>query len=685
MVSIRWPSYFGDTSKLGTNLATLMFHVIHAVFLFTCVWMFFDPLFSPRQKGFGIPFLTFYYIGALGIGYFSGYFLLVFRQRPARGQSPSPVLQTANLVATTLLFVLLFFVPIALVYKNLPEIRTTNGPILKQFAAAQTEGLSKGGALLSDDWRRILIAQSWLARDGRDTNFLFLDTQSLKWPAYHRYLHGKYPQKWELPPNNVQGLMPDLTLINRVTKLAKDSDVYYLHPSFGYYFEVFYPQPHGMVLALKRYDAATLLPPRLTPELVSENESFWAKSTSQTLKPILATTTPNASEEQPSLLDKLFKKLGVPPEQNAQNALLGAYYSRSLNSWGVEMQKLGELEKAAAHFDLARQLNPENVVARVNLECNKNLQSGTSIPVTLSKSLEESFGKYRTWQQVLNANGPYDEPTLCYAQAWVFMQTGLYRQSAQYFDRVLQFSPDNFPSRLSLAQIYLLANLPDNTLALTKEVRDQPKRFRPTTTNLTDLVAIEASAWYAKKNPEKARELLETEINKKPNDDHLLANAVSVYTQRGDLTNALSIIERRLKLNPNNPAILINKAYIYIQLQDFELCTHRSEPPRDLEPENQAALLNRAIANLRAGHLDDSKKDYETLEKLFPSAYQIQYGPGLKTGRKKTPTPPPLPSKAFFKKNPPPPPPQTKTPPPPPPKKKKKMGAGPAQKAPQKT
>jgi len=36
-----------------------------------------SPL-SARQVGFGYPFLPIYYLGALSIGYYSGYFLLVF-------------------------------------------------------------------------------------------------------------------------------------------------------------------------------------------------------------------------------------------------------------------------------------------------------------------------------------------------------------------------------------------------------------------------------------------------------------------------------------------------------------------------------------------------------------------------------------------------------------------------------
>ncbi len=78
LLAIRWKSSFGDNSRLGLALTSFMFHLIHAILLSVCVWVAFDPPISPRHLGFGVPFLTFYYLGALSVGYFTGYFLLIF-------------------------------------------------------------------------------------------------------------------------------------------------------------------------------------------------------------------------------------------------------------------------------------------------------------------------------------------------------------------------------------------------------------------------------------------------------------------------------------------------------------------------------------------------------------------------------------------------------------------------------
>ena len=57
------------------------------------------------------------------------------------------------------------------------------------------------------------------------------------------------------------------------------------------------------------------------------------------------------------------------------------------------MQKVGRLTNAAAHFQRALEVNDYNLVAQINLECNKNLQAGRKGSVQVSKSIEDEFGR----------------------------------------------------------------------------------------------------------------------------------------------------------------------------------------------------------------------------------------------------------------------------------------------------
>src|SRR5207245_7190722 len=61
-MAIRWASYFGDTSRLGVALTTLIFHVVAGLFLVLCIYVALDPPFSARNKGLGVPFLTLSYL-----------------------------------------------------------------------------------------------------------------------------------------------------------------------------------------------------------------------------------------------------------------------------------------------------------------------------------------------------------------------------------------------------------------------------------------------------------------------------------------------------------------------------------------------------------------------------------------------------------------------------------------------
>jgi len=54
-------------------------------------------------------------------------------------------------------------------------------------------------------------------------------------------------------------------------------------------------------------------------------------------------------------------------EPNRDASVLASFYSRALDYWAVDLQRKGELDKAAPHFERALELNPDNVSARLSL------------------------------------------------------------------------------------------------------------------------------------------------------------------------------------------------------------------------------------------------------------------------------------------------------------------------------
>ena len=181
-------------------LTSLCFHLVCAIFLVFCIWMAFDPPFSPRHISLstpGLTLLTLYYLGALSMGYFSGYFLLVFGKAPSsRLQPPRPEpFQMLDPLVVVGVWVLAVATVAGLVYRNTPQIRETNGDTFQKYAAFTEESLPRsGGILLSDDPFQLFLVEAALVRDGRVKDFVPVDTRYLYWPAYIRFLHDKFPR-----------------------------------------------------------------------------------------------------------------------------------------------------------------------------------------------------------------------------------------------------------------------------------------------------------------------------------------------------------------------------------------------------------------------------------------------------------------------------------------------------------
>ncbi len=635
LFSIRWAASFGDPSKIGVIFTTLIFHLMHLIVLLACLWVSLDPAFSPRRlaathdyafiKYFS--FLTLYYLGALNIGYFSGYFLLAFRALGTRLRPATGFAKTTERAAVVFVIVLFVTAPAALLYRNLPQIRITNGPVLKQLAAATADGLPKSGILIADDSDHLMLTKAWLADNGKQADYVPAHSFLLKSPAYHNFLARKHPGKWQPWPAQADlEVIEDGTLVANMMSLAKSNNLTYLQPSFGYYFEVFQPLPHGLALHLKTYPTGFLVPPPPDAQTVSQNEEFWDNACKNLFPVILAQTTPPDPNRVQNLAEKFFEAIYLRPEKNQMALVAGAHYSRSLVWWGVQLQKAGEFEKAARHFETALKLNPDNAAAEVNLEFNRDYRAGKSFKALTQSDIENSFGKLRSWESALNQNGPYDEPTLCFGQGYVFLRGGNLRQSADCFARVRSLVTNDIPSRLWLAQIHTSTHLPDLALDYLKEVRDCAARTPGAQTNLVDLFAMEATALFAKGEADKAMHLIEAEVQKRPNNPTVLAAANRTYTEQGYFTNALAIVGRQLEIFPDDISLIFSKGTLSLQAGIFDDAIAAFDTVLNTETNNASAFLNRAITKLRADRLDEARKDYEALQRLAPTAHQVDFG-----------------------------------------------------------
>ena len=198
--------------------------------------------------------------------------------------------------------------------------------------------------------------------------------------------------------------------------LAQTNELYYLHPSFGYYFEQFYLEPHGLVYKMKTLPDDTLLPPLPDKNLIAENEDFWTQvgtpsvgcpSNAPSRRPIR--TRPRVWGER--LLDASPCAARTESKRRPGRDFLFArpgFLGRPV----AARRRTGKGRRAVS--TTAQELNPDNVVAQINLRFNQTLRAGRTVPVDLSKVTADQFGKYHDWNEVVNANGPFDEPSFCF-------------------------------------------------------------------------------------------------------------------------------------------------------------------------------------------------------------------------------------------------------------------------------
>ena len=639
MLSIRWKAAFGDRSRIGTEITGFMLNVVYAVLLGICLWEMFDPPFSAHHQGFGLPCLSFYYLAALSVGYYSGYFLLVSRVMvPRHSRRPPPLLlRSLQPAALALIAILTVLVAAGLVWKNGSTLRSINSGILKQYATLVADSLPRtGGIMLADNEtaasdipRRLFFVQEALVQAGRGSEYLPVDTYSLRFPDYQRYLHQKFPRQWPLVVNkNATNFLDPRGLVGLLQLLSKTNQLYYLNPSFGYYFEVFYQEAHGMVYQLKPIPEDTLQPPLPDARLQAENEAFWSRAQAA-FPPIIAEETPRdmfASRHE--LGQRLMARLHITPEPNYNAKLAGQYYSRCLNFWGVQAQRAHALEPAAAHFETAQKLNPDNVVAGVNLGFNQDLRAGRPVVLNLDKTDIDQWGQYRSWEEIVTANGPFDEPSFCFVDGSIFLQASLLCQAIAAYERVRQFLPDNLPTLVSLGELYVFSHRPALALDALREPLAHPERFGLNETNSTE-VNIEASAAYMQQtNRALGIRLLEREIDHHPDNSDLLTAAAQLYISQGLLTNALRVIQLKLALTPDDPVWLFGQGNTRLRLKQYPEAIASLTRVLNLQPENDDARFYRAVASLNTGDLPSARGDYQLLQQSHPNSFQVAYGLG---------------------------------------------------------
>jgi tetratricopeptide (TPR) repeat protein len=571
--SIRWPSPAGDTLAAAYALTRLITRVVYGLILVLPFLIFLEAKFirkwTPLGLAPGLPFLSYYYLVAIYGAYALGYFLLLFRSRELRPwQRPSLTAGFLSKSLSAAVLLALVAVPSALVWMNLPLVRRNNGEALARFAKLTVRSLPGGPAyLLNDDFHELCLVEAALRRERGRHPYVMVHTGLLGLPGYHEQLARCYPQRWPLLTNlpGARAFIENGLQARLLTRLALSNQVYYLHPSMGFFFETLYLEPHGMALRMKFIPTNAVAPPELSEGVLLENQQFW-----NAVWPELDEMPPSAEQQ--------------PPEMR----MAGELSARALDYWGVLLQRAGRLEEAAKCFTQALRLHPANFSASVNLKFNKRLRQTPLAPVDLAQPLAVN-PQFRTLDQLLLYCGPIDEPVWCFNLGQVYAQSGLYRQALLQFERLHKLYPDNQTARVWYENMRTMTYFSlGNRQAAERMALDLQRQF--------------------------------------PREESVLETLTQMYMLAGRPTNALLAIDQQLQLNPSNQFALLNKAYLNIQVKAFDQAIPPLDMLLQMQPGLPAALMNRAIAYLQLGKLDQAQQDYEAVRKQWPTNYAVYYG-----------------------------------------------------------
>jgi tetratricopeptide (TPR) repeat protein len=642
--AINWPTFRGngDLSAMAMNSSKAFFRILHIALLAVGILMFFDLKYSlsPRKMGIGtilgVPtFLTFYYLAALSVGYFTGYVLLVFGQESkSLWHRTVGSMHAINFFVTVGMWIAALGLPVLLFHDNSPVLRDYNRPVAAQFGAELVKNLPAQPAIvLSDDPNTLYLAMNACQSLSSTNQYAFIESHDLFHGDYLRYLVGHYPilHKEILNPefpaefssDQISGLLANLT--QRV-------QVYYLHPSFGSFFERLYMVPHGLGGIVRSYQTNALAMPVLSAEHLATNQAYW-----HALEKGSLATLPDLGKNNPDA------------RRVADN------YSQILDNWGVELQKaIGAyptrsaslLNDANDQFAQALLLNPNNVVARANQQYNAHLRGvapkGTQVP-----DLASLF--YNRWDAALIFNGPADVPDLDIQIGCYFADRGAGFQAARLFQRCLDLNPNNPTAELDLAKAYIELGQVDAAFTLVKDVQQR------STGNPLELVRVEALAYAAKKDFAQADKLLTEEHNRNPKDEMFDAAMTEIYRVMGfsilqkaggtpaleknadkeaavwfkkalaSIDNQIQLVTARTTSEQEVSALNLNKAKIQMSMKDFEAAISTLNAMAHLDSVKPVSLLHRAISELQINRLDAAKKDYLDVEKMTPSPSQVVY------------------------------------------------------------
>jgi tetratricopeptide (TPR) repeat protein len=597
-IGIRWPSRMG--AGLDTLAANIAWQVLALAWFGLCIAVGFDVKFSPSRLGYGVPMLTFSFCASLAVGYFAGYYLLLWTGRPdpRHAHGIRPLTMGLSRLAGVSVVALSVLVPAVLIARNWRPLIADNGPALRDYVRTMMAPLHRAPSLVfadDPDLAMALIAGNRTL--GGNGDHLVVNTRVAPIRLYRQFLSDRQGERWPAlrtiaaAKENIAGLWLTLAI-----QAAQSNQTFFASPVFSFFAEPFDFLPVGTLHgALLR---KTLLPASPGPGDLEQVRRFWG-------------------EVQPSL-DHVVRDAAL----GSSNAVeVAALWSRSANASGVFLQEGGRLKEAAALFREALRLNPENASARVNLQVNEALVAGRPIPADLVRIWDGKPG-------LLDLHGPVDEPEFLriFGSALLAQKDDMVRRAAVGFARASRLSPTNLFNRFGFISAALaVGDLTSATNAL-EELKADPGRSRWSPAEKAGLAEAEGRVFIARNDLVSAEAPLLEARRLSPGNPELCDYLSYLYLLLGRTEESIAMTEAWEKIAKSDPAPVSRRALILMQLGRYGPAAEALTRVLDQEPGSSVARVNRAIARLMLNQLPESRADYERLLKDGRDTFQVRFG-----------------------------------------------------------
>ena len=575
LVSIRWPANFGDTNAAASAITTALLRLVHFLFLAVCIYVAFDHVVSPRKlvnlpqiTGIGAPFLTFYYLGALSTGYFLGYLLLLSGKEEVRKwQKPSELGKALNRGLHIGLQVAALVVIGVLAWRNAGTILANNkNDVTGTYAKWLTDSLPNGKAILfadNDMSPQIQLLQAELARSKSREQAMLIQTHRLASPDYQVRLAKRSNTHWPAPPKEVLDAkrIDDLQILNMLNDVSNKTPIYYLHPSFGYYFEQFYLKPDKGVFRLLPYPsgADSLDKPALTTNQVIENSAL-----------------AEAIGKKFDAEDFSFAKESEQLRENQflDSLIIMGWLSRNLNQRGVDLIRNNQSEAAEKLFLAACKIyrgSPKgNVVAQANLR-----QANPESDYEFDKELDRLIGDDELLalsriDSTLKTYGPFDLTQACFQLGQNFARKTQIRQAYHELTRAAELAKTLPDPVFFIADMFVSYGLPEKAKLFIERLATMNEANPFTPDQQIKLIRLKAGLLLANSGPAETEKYLLNQLKPHMNSIPGLHTLLAFHLDHDQNAKALALLDNWLKDNPDDLATLTDKGQLLSRLKRYD-------------------------------------------------------------------------------------------------------------------